>query len=36
MFVPAPSGSVMCCGHVLVDVSVILGSLDIVFGEVDR
>ncbi|MCP3055287.1 NADH-quinone oxidoreductase subunit D [Aurantimonas marianensis] len=27
---------VMCKGHMLADVSAILGSLDIVFGEVDR
>jgi len=27
---------VMCRGHMLADVSAILGSLDIVFGEVDR
>ncbi|MFT2603602.1 hypothetical protein ACMWQW_27360 [Escherichia coli] len=26
----------MCKGHLLADVSAILGSLDIVFGEVDR
>ena len=26
----------MCRGHMLADVSAILGSLDIVFGEVDR
>jgi NADH-quinone oxidoreductase subunit D len=26
----------MCTGHQLADVSAILGSLDIVFGEVDR
>jgi NADH-quinone oxidoreductase subunit D len=26
----------MCRGHQLADVSPILGSLDIVFGEVDR
>ena len=26
----------MCRGHLLADVSAILGSLDIVFGEVDR
>ena len=24
------------CGHMLADVSAVLGSLDIVFGEVDR
>ena len=26
----------LCKGHMLADVSAILGSLDIVFGEVDR
>ncbi|HUH49407.1 MAG TPA: hypothetical protein VLZ56_06075, partial [Mycoplana sp.] len=26
----------ICRGHMLADVSAILGSLDIVFGEVDR
>jgi len=26
----------LCRGHLLADVSAILGSLDIVFGEVDR
>jgi NADH-quinone oxidoreductase subunit D len=26
----------ICTGHLLADVSAILGSLDIVFGEVDR
>ena len=26
----------MCRGHMLADVSAILGSIDIVFGEVDR
>jgi len=26
----------MCKGHMLADVSAILGSLDIVFGEIDR
>ncbi len=26
----------MCRGHMLADISAILGSLDIVFGEVDR
>jgi NADH-quinone oxidoreductase subunit D len=26
----------MCRGHMLADVGAILGSLDIVFGEVDR
>ena len=26
----------ICRGHILADVSAILGSLDIVFGEVDR
>ncbi|MGE7419115.1 hypothetical protein, partial [Methylobacterium tarhaniae] len=26
----------MCRGHMLADVSCILGTLDIVFGEVDR
>jgi NADH-quinone oxidoreductase subunit D len=26
----------LCQGHMLADVSAILGSLDIVFGEVDR
>jgi NADH-quinone oxidoreductase subunit D len=26
----------MCTGHQLADVSAILGSLDIVFGEMDR
>jgi NADH-quinone oxidoreductase subunit D len=26
----------LCSGHLLADVSAILGSLDIVFGEVDR
>jgi NADH-quinone oxidoreductase subunit D len=28
--------SYLCKGHMLADVSAILGSLDIVFGEVDR
>ena len=27
---------VMCRGHMLADVPAILGSIDIVFGEVDR
>ncbi|MGD9740579.1 MAG: NADH-quinone oxidoreductase subunit D, partial [Bauldia sp.] len=27
---------VMCRGHMLADVSAILGSLDVVFGEIDR
>lgn len=26
----------MCHGHMLADLSVLLGSLDIAFGEVDR
>jgi len=26
----------LCKGHMLADVTAILGSLDIVFGEVDR
>jgi NADH-quinone oxidoreductase subunit D len=26
----------LCRGHMLADVAAILGSLDIVFGEVDR
>jgi NADH:ubiquinone oxidoreductase subunit D len=26
----------ICKGHLLADISAILGSLDIVFGEVDR
>jgi NADH-quinone oxidoreductase subunit D len=26
----------LCHGHMLADVSAVLGSLDIVFGEVDR
>jgi NADH-quinone oxidoreductase subunit D len=26
----------MCRGHMLADVSAVLGSLDIVFGEIDR
>ena len=26
----------LCKGHMLPDVSAILGSLDIVFGEIDR
>jgi NADH-quinone oxidoreductase subunit D len=26
----------LCKGHLLADVSAILGSIDIVFGEVDR
>ncbi|MCK9991982.1 MAG: hypothetical protein Dbin4_00502, partial [Alphaproteobacteria bacterium] len=26
----------LCTGHMLADASAILGSLDIVFGEVDR
>ena len=26
----------LCCGHQLADVSAVLGSLDIVFGEIDR
>jgi NADH-quinone oxidoreductase subunit D len=26
----------LCRGHMLADVSAILGSVDIVFGEVDR
>ena len=26
----------MCHGHMLADVSAVLGSIDIVFGEVDR
>ena len=26
----------LCKGHMLADVSAILGSLDIVFGEIDR
>ena len=26
----------MCKGHMLADVSAVLGSLDIVFGEIDR
>jgi len=26
----------LCKGHMLADISAILGSLDIVFGEIDR
>jgi NADH-quinone oxidoreductase subunit D len=26
----------LCRGHMLADVSAVLGSLDIVFGEIDR
>jgi NADH-quinone oxidoreductase subunit D len=26
----------LCTGHMLADVAAVLGSLDIVFGEVDR
>jgi len=26
----------MCKGHMLADISAVLGSLDVVFGEVDR
>jgi NADH:ubiquinone oxidoreductase subunit D len=26
----------LCKGHMLADVSAIIGSLDIVFGEIDR
>jgi NADH-quinone oxidoreductase subunit D len=26
----------LCKGHMLADISAILGSIDIVFGEVDR
>jgi NADH-quinone oxidoreductase subunit D len=26
----------LCRGHMLADVSAIIGSLDIVFGEIDR
>jgi NADH:ubiquinone oxidoreductase subunit D len=26
----------LCRGHMLADISAILGSIDIVFGEVDR
>jgi NADH:ubiquinone oxidoreductase subunit D len=26
----------LCRGHLLADISAILGSIDIVFGEVDR
>jgi NADH-quinone oxidoreductase subunit D len=26
----------MCRGHMLADVSAIIGSLDVVFGEIDR
>jgi NADH-quinone oxidoreductase subunit D len=26
----------ICRGHMLADISAVLGSLDIVFGEVDR
>jgi NADH-quinone oxidoreductase subunit D len=26
----------MCKGHMLADISAVLGSLDIVFGEIDR
>jgi NADH-quinone oxidoreductase subunit D len=26
----------MCRGHMVADVSAVLGSLDIVFGEIDR
>ena len=26
----------LCCGHLLADVSAIIGSFDIVFGEIDR
>lgn len=31
-----PAMDRMGCGHMLADVSAILGALDIVFGEVDR
>jgi NADH-quinone oxidoreductase subunit D len=26
----------LCTGHMLADVSAVLGSIDIVFGEIDR
>ena len=35
-FVHLQAMDYMCKGHMLADVSAILGSLDIVFGEVDR
>jgi NADH-quinone oxidoreductase subunit D len=35
-FVHLQAMDYMCRGHMLADVSAILGSLDIVFGEVDR
>jgi NADH-quinone oxidoreductase subunit D len=27
---------VLSCGHMLADISAIIGSVDIVFGEIDR
>jgi NADH-quinone oxidoreductase subunit D len=35
-FIHLSSMDFLCKGHMLADVSAILGSLDIVFGEVDR
>ena len=35
-WVPRAAMDFLCRGHMLADVSAILGSLDIVFGEVDR
>jgi NADH-quinone oxidoreductase subunit D len=35
-FVHLQAMDYMCKGHMLADVSAVLGSLDIVFGEVDR
>jgi NADH-quinone oxidoreductase subunit D len=35
-FVHLQAMDAMCRGHMLADVSAVLGSLDIVFGEVDR
>jgi len=33
----APAGmDFLSCGHMLADVSAIIGSLDIVFGKIDR
>ncbi len=26
----------LCCGHLLADVSAVMGTIDVVFGEVDR
>ena len=36
VFVHLQAMDYMCKGHMLADVSAVLGSLDIVFGEVDR